>query len=82
MSASVRDLEHAAKTQFLRAQKAEQKAEDIQHALNLMLNFGFERIHMALTADDAVHCFEAETVRNRPVPSPRGYEPRLRAFCS
>jgi len=64
MAASLRDLEHAAQLQFVRAQKAEQKAEDIQHALNLMLNFGFERFHMALTMDGAVHEFELGTVRN------------------
>jgi hypothetical protein len=68
MSASLRDLEHAAQLQFLRAQKAEQKAEDIQHALNLMLNLGFERFHMALTMDGAVHEFELGTVRNLPMP--------------
>jgi hypothetical protein len=58
MSASTRDLERAAQVQFVRAQKAEQKAEDIQHALNLMLNLGFERFHTALTMDGAVHEFE------------------------
>ena len=57
-ASSVRDLEYAAKAQFVRAQKAEQKAEDIQHALNLMLNLGFERIHTALTMDGAVHEFD------------------------
>jgi hypothetical protein len=30
MSASVRNLEHAAQVQFVRAEKAEQKAEDIR----------------------------------------------------
>jgi hypothetical protein len=68
MSASTRDLERAAQVQFVRAQKAEQKAEDIQHALNLMLNLGFERFHTALTMDGAVHEFELGTVRNHPVP--------------
>ncbi len=68
MSASLRDLEHAAQVQFVRAQKAEQKAEDIQHALNLMLNLGFERFHTALTMDGAVHEFEFGTVRNLPIP--------------
>ena len=29
MAASLRDLEHAAQLQFVRAQKAEQKAEDL-----------------------------------------------------
>ena len=66
---SVRDLEYAAKAQFVRAQKAEQKAEDIQHALNLMLNLGFERFHTALTMNGAVHEFELGTVRNLPRPS-------------
>jgi hypothetical protein len=68
MSASTRDLEHAAQVQFVRAQKAEQKAKDIQHALNLMLNLGFERFHTALTMDGAVHEFELGTVRNLPAP--------------
>ena len=66
MSASVREIEHAAQVQFVRAQKAEQKAEDFQHALNLMLNFGFERFHTARTMDGAVHEFELGTVRNLP----------------
>ena len=68
-ASSVRDLEYAAKAQFVRAQKAEQKAEDIQHALNLMLNLGFELFHTALTMDGAVHEFELGTVRNIPAPS-------------
>jgi hypothetical protein len=53
---------------IVRAQKAEQKAEDIQHALNPMLNLGFERFHTALTMDGAVHEFELGTVRNLPAP--------------
>jgi hypothetical protein len=68
MSASTRDLERAAQVQFVRAQKAEQKSEDIQHALNLMLNLGFERFHTALTMDGSVHEFEVGTVRNPPRP--------------
>ena len=68
MSASIRDLEHAAQVQFVRAQKAEQKAEDIQHALNLMLNLGFQRFHTALTMDGSVHEFELGTVHNLPLP--------------
>jgi len=68
MAASLRELEHAAQVQFVRAQKAEQKAEDIQHALNLMLNLGFERFHTALTVDGAVHEFQVGTVRNLPTP--------------
>src|SRR6266700_8448049 len=63
MSASERDLEHAAQLQFVRARKAEQKTKVIQHALNLVLNCGVERFHLALSADDTVHWFELE---NRP----------------
>ena len=66
MSASVREIEHAAQVQFVRAQKAEQKAEDIQHALNLVLNLGLERFHTSRTMDGAVHEFELGTVRNLP----------------
>jgi hypothetical protein len=66
MSASVRDLEHAAQVQFVRAQKAEQKAEDIQHALNLVLNLGFQKFHIAQTCDGSVHEFELGTVRSLP----------------
>ena len=66
MSASTREIEHAAQVQFVRAQKVEQKAEDFQHALNLMLNLAFERFHTALTMDGAVHEFELGTVRNLP----------------
>jgi hypothetical protein len=66
MSASARNFEHAAQVQFVRAEKAEQKAGDIQHALNLLLNLGFERFHMGSTPDGAVHYFELGTVRNLP----------------
>jgi hypothetical protein len=68
MSASTRDLERAAQVQLVRAQRAEEKAEDTQHALNLLLNPGFERFHVALTSDGAVHCFELGIVRNPPEP--------------
>jgi len=64
MSASARDLEHGAQLQFVRTRKAEQKTKAIQHALNLVLNCGFERFHLALGADDTVHWFELETVRS------------------
>src|SRR5215472_1692003 len=65
-ASSVRDLEQAVQVHFVRAQKAEQKATDTQHALNLVLNCGLERFHMALSADDSVHWFELGTVRNSP----------------
>jgi hypothetical protein len=65
-ASSVSEMAHAAQVQFVRAQKADQKAEDIQHALNLMLNLGFERFDRARTMDGAVHEFELGTVRNLP----------------
>lgn len=68
MSATVCNLKHAAQVQFVRTQKAEEKAEDTQHALNLLLNFGFERFHVALTSDGAVHSFELGIVTNLPEP--------------
>jgi hypothetical protein len=68
MSATAGDIGHAAQIQFVRAQKAEQKAEDIQPALNLVLKFGFERFLMAATADGAVHTFELGIVRDLPAP--------------
>ena len=68
MSATAGDIGHAAQIQFVRAQKAVQKAEDIQHALNLVLNLGFERFHMATTADGAVHTFKLGIVRDLPAP--------------
>src|SRR5260370_15477023 len=68
MPNTVRDLERAVQVQFVRARKAEQKAEDTQHALNLILNLGFERFYMALTFDGAVHEFALGTVRNAPAP--------------
>ena len=83
MSASARNLEHAAQVQFVCAEKPEQKAEDIQHAPNLLLNSGFERFHLAQTADGAVHYFELGTVRNlsaadRPVLPTRPKKTRIR----
>lgn len=68
MPASVREIGRAAQVQFVRAQRAELKAEDIRHALNLMLNLGFEGFHTARTMDGAVHQFELGTVRNLPAP--------------
>ena len=58
MSAFTRDLEYTDRAQFVRAQKAEQKAEDLQHALNLLLNLGSEKFHITLTANGAIHYFE------------------------
>jgi hypothetical protein len=68
MLATVCHLKPAAQVQFVRAEKAEQRAKNTQHALNLLLNFGFERFHVALTSDGAVHSFELGIVRNPPEP--------------
>jgi len=68
MSATVGNPKHAAQVQFVRAQRAEERAEDTQHALNLLLNFGFERFHVALTPDGAVYSLELGIVRNLPEP--------------
>ena len=65
-ASSIRDLENAIKVQSVRAQNAEQKAADIQHALNLVLNCGFERFHLALSAGNDVHWFELGTVTSCP----------------
>jgi hypothetical protein len=48
--------------------RAEEKSEDTHHALNLLLKFGFERFHVALTSYGAVHSFELGIVRNLPMP--------------
>ena len=66
MSASIRDLEHAAQVSLFALKRAEQKTEDLQHALNLLLNSGFERFHVGMTADGAVHSFELGTIRDLP----------------
>lgn len=69
-----------ARLQLVRAQKAEQRAEDIQHALNLVLNLGFERFHLAPTFDGAVDEFLLGVVRNVPESDQRGcLNPRKRA---
>ena len=44
------------------------RARTSQHALNLMLNLGFERFHTSLTKDGAVHEFELGVVRNFSAP--------------
>ena len=69
MSATLGNLKHAAQVQFVRAEKAERKAEDTQLVLNLLLNSGFERFHVALTSDGAVHSFELGIVKDLPEPA-------------
>jgi hypothetical protein len=73
MSVTKRELEIAAHNQMFRAQRAEQKAADISHALNLLLNGSFDALHTGLTEDGAVHEFLIGVVRNVPVTSQIGW---------
>ena len=50
-------LEMVAYDQMVLAREAEQKAEDLGDALDLLLNGGFERFHTARTSDGATHEF-------------------------
>ncbi len=67
MSATVGDLKRAAQVQSVRAQSVEEKAKRLG-ALNLLLNFGLARFHVALTSNGTVHSFELGFVRNPPGP--------------
>jgi hypothetical protein len=67
MAVTKRELEIAAHNQMFRAQRAEQKAVDTSHALNLLLNGSFDTLHTGLTEDGAVHEFLLGVVRNVPV---------------
>ncbi len=73
MADTKRDLEVAAHNQMFRAQRAEQKAADTSHALNLLLNGSFTILHTGLTLDGAVHEFLLGIVRNVPVSSQIGW---------
>lgn len=73
MAGTKRDLEIAAINQSVRAQKAEQKAADVNHALNLLLNGSFHLFHTALANDGNVHEFLLGTVRNYPVADRQGW---------
>jgi hypothetical protein len=72
MAGTKRDLEVAAHNQMFRAQRAEQKAADTSHALNLLLNGSFTVLHSGMTQDGAVHEFLLGIVRNVPVTSQIG----------
>jgi len=73
MSVTKKGLEIAAQNQMFRAQRAEQKATDTSHALNLLLNGSFDGLHTGLTEDGAVHEFLIGVVRNVPVASQIGW---------
>ena len=73
MSVTKRELEIAAHNQMFRAQRAEQKAADTSHALNLLLNDSFNVLHIGLTEDGAVHEFLLGVVRNVPVTKQFGW---------
>ena len=73
MSVTKRELEVAAHNHMFRAQRAEQKAADTSHALNLLLNGSFHALHTGLTEDGAVHEFLLGVVRNVPVTKQFGW---------
>ena len=73
MSVTKREFEIAAHNQMFRAQRAEQKAADTSHALNLLLNGSFDALHSGLTGDGAVHEFLFGVVRNFPVTNQTGW---------
>jgi hypothetical protein len=58
---------------MFRAQRAEQKASDTTHTLNLLLNGSFNTLHTGLTEDGAVHEFLLGVVRNVPVTNQSGW---------
>jgi hypothetical protein len=62
-----RELEIEAYSQKVFAEQAEQKAEDVGGALNLLLNGGFRTFHRTTTRDTAVHEFMVGIAKNVPV---------------
>jgi hypothetical protein len=62
-----RELEIEAYSQKVFAEQAEQKAEDVGGALNLLLNGGFRTFHTTTTRDTAVHEFMVGIAKNVPV---------------
>ena len=69
-------LEIAAYDQMVLAREAEQRAEDLGYALDLLLNDRFERFHTAQTPDGATHDFLSGLADLVPVVS---ISPRLRS---
>lgn len=69
MAKTVRDSEAAMRRQAVRAQTAERKAADLEHALNLLLNDSLIKFHASLGPEGAVHEFFFGTARNVPAPA-------------
>jgi hypothetical protein len=62
-----RELEIAAYSQKLFAEEAEQKAEDLGYALELLLNDRFKLFYAATTSDKGTHEFLMGIARNVPI---------------
>jgi hypothetical protein len=62
-----RELEIEAYSQKLFAEEAEQKAEDVGHALELLLNDRFKLFHTVTTSDGGTHEFLMGIARNVPI---------------
>jgi hypothetical protein len=62
-----RELEIEAYSQKLFAKEAEQKAEDVGYALELLLNQRFKLFHTATTSDKGTHEFLMGIARNVPI---------------
>jgi hypothetical protein len=62
-----RGLEIEAHRQKLLAEEAEQKAEDVGYALELLLNNRFKLFHTATTSDKGTHEFLMGIARNAPI---------------
>ena len=62
-----RELEIAAYNQRFLAKEAEQKAEDLGYAIELLLNDKFMLFHTAITSDKGVHQFLMGIARNVPI---------------
>jgi hypothetical protein len=67
MSRTKRELEIEAYSQKLFAEGAEQKAEDVGHALELLLNDRFKPFRTAITSDRGTHEFLMGSARNVPI---------------
>jgi hypothetical protein len=67
MRLSQRDWEIKLHNAICRAEKAEQRADDLEHTINLLLNGSFDLFHTGLTINGAVHEFSLGTVRDVPV---------------
>ena len=62
-----RELEITAHHQRVLAKEAEQKAEDLGYAIELLLNDKFNLFHTAMTSDKGVHQFLMGIARNVPI---------------